>query len=146
MKVDIQLDETCTETIVHITASSMSEEVTALLKRISNEAPNVITGFRDDAAQILEQDAIIRLYTEGGKVYANTERGVFLLRLRLYEVESRLDKKRFVRISNAEIVNLSKVKGFDLSFAGTICVNLVNGTQAFVSRRYVSKIKQTLGL
>jgi len=61
-------------------------------------------------------------------------------------LEERLNAKRFVRISNGEIVNLGQVKGFDLSFAGTICVNMKNGSVTYVSRRYVSKIKQVLGL
>lgn len=66
--------------------------------------------------------------------------------MRLYEAEQRLDSRMFVRISNGEIINLKKVGGFDLSFAGTICVSLSNGTVTYVSRRYVSKIKQLLGL
>ena len=51
-----------------------------------------------------------------------------------------------MRISNSEIVNLKKVRGFDLSFAGTICVSLSDGSVTYVSRRYVSKIKQVLGI
>ena len=52
----------------------------------------------------------------------------------------------FVRISNSEIINLKKVSGFDLSFVGTICVSLSNGTVTYASRRYVSKIKDLLGM
>lgn len=51
-----------------------------------------------------------------------------------------------MRISNGEIINLKKVRGFDLSFVGTICVTLSNGTVTYVSRRYVSKIKQLFGI
>ena len=68
------------------------------------------------------------------------------MRLRLYEAEQRLDSRAFVRISNGEMINLKKVKGFDLSFTGTICVALSNGTVTYVSRRYVAKIKQVLGI
>lgn len=68
------------------------------------------------------------------------------MRQRLYELEERLDKGSFVRISNSEIINMKKVKGFDLSFTGTICVSLSNGTTTYVSRRYVAKIKQVLGI
>ena len=49
-------------------------------------------------------------------------------------------------ISNGEIINIKKVKGFDLSFTGTICVSLSNGTVTYVSRRYVSKIRHLLGI
>ncbi len=57
-----------------------------------------------------------------------------------------MDPNQFVRISNSEIVNLKKVKNFDLSITGTICVELANDTKTYVSRRYVSKIKKVLGI
>ena len=52
----------------------------------------------------------------------------------------------FVRISHLEIVNLKKVKNLDLSFVGTICMELSNGDMCYVSRRYVKKIKKVLGI
>ena len=96
--------------------------------------------------EILEQDKIVRLFAFSGKVYAVTEKGDYLVRLRLYELEERLDKRSFVRISNSEIINLRKVTSFDLSFTGTICISLSNGETAYVSRRYVAKLKQVLGI
>ena len=83
---------------------------------------------------------------EVGRVFAVTDKGEYVLRLRLYEAEGRLDSRRFVRISNSEIINLKKVSCFDLSFTGTICVKLSNHTMSYVSRRYVSKIKKMLGI
>lgn len=44
------------------------------------------------------------------------------------------------------VVNLKKVESLDLSFVGTICIKLSNGTISYVSRRYVSKMKKLLGL
>lgn len=57
-----------------------------------------------------------------------------------------MNPAQFVRISNSEIINLKKVKNFDLSFVGTISVEMANGTTTYVSRRYVAKIKKLLGL
>ena len=48
--------------------------------------------------------------------------------------------------SNSEIINLSHTKKFDLSLAGTICVSMSDGAITYVSRRYVPKIKQKLGI
>ena len=56
------------------------------------------------------------------------------------------DGSIFVRISNSEIVNLKKVRSIDLSFVGTICMEMTDGEVSYVSRRYVSKIKKILGL
>ena len=106
----------------------------------------MLAGFKDDRVSMLEPDAIYRIYASDGKVYAEAENGVHLLRLRLYEAEQRLADRSFVRISNGEIINLKKVVSFDLSFVGTICVSLSNGSVTYASRRYVAKIKQLLGL
>lgn len=146
MQVDIKLDPTVKETKVIIVTNKMDQQVQALMKRISQEQPQVLAGFRGDSVALLQPEEVIRIYATSGKVYAATALGEYTLRLRLYELEERLDHAGFVRISNSEIVNLRKVKGFDLSFSGTISVKLSDGTSTFVSRRYVSKIKNCLGL
>ena len=146
MKIEIKIDEDCTETKIVVVTSKVTEEVNEIVKRLSSEQPQMIVGFKDEQATMLEPNQIYRVYASEGKVYAEAENGMHLLRLRLYEAEQRLAKCSFVRISNGEIINLKKVKGFDLSFAGTICVSLSNGTVTYVSRRYVAKIKQLLGL
>ena len=113
---------------------------------LSSKTPEVITGFYNDLAEILSPDDIIRIYAEDGKIFASVKSKEYILRQRLYELEEQLNKYSFVRISNSEIINLKKVRNFDLSLSGTICVTLSDGTATYVSRRYVSKIKKVLGL
>lgn len=135
MKIEIKIDEDCTETKIIVVTSKVTEEVNEIVKRLSSEQPRMIAGFKDDQATMLEPTQIYRVYASEGKVYAEAENGTHLLRLRLYEAEQRLAKYFFVRISNGEIINLKKVKGFDLSFVGTICVSLSNGTVLFIPLR-----------
>lgn len=146
MKIEIKIDKECTEPRIIIVTDKMTDEIQFAVQKLSAEQLGKIAGYRDDTAEILEPEDVIRFYAESGKVVAETAVGLFTIRLRLYELEQRLDPKTFVRISHSEIVNLGKVKKFDLSFAGTICVSLSNGTTTFVSRRYVGKIKKILGL
>ena len=77
---------------------------------------------------------------------AQTAQGIFSVRERLYELEERLDRQQFVRISHSEIVNLRQVTGLDLGLTGTIRMTLTGGVTTYVSRRYVKKIKEVLGL
>lgn len=146
MQVEIKIDAACREPKIIIITDKMTEEINALVKNLSRESPKILTGIRDDTVEVIEQSDILRIYASSGKVFAVTEKGEYTLRPRLYELEERLDHNHFVRISHSEIVNLRKVKNFDLSFTGTICVSLSDGTTAYVSRRYVTKIKQVLGL
>lgn len=146
MKIEIKIDEHAPDTGVIIVTRQVDERVHALVQRLSEDNLQMIAGFSGDSVQLLDQQEIYRIYAEQGKVYCKTQTGCFTLRLRLYELEARLDKRHFVRISNSEIINLKRVKGFDLSFTGTIRVALTNGETTFVSRRYMSKIKAVLGL
>lgn len=146
MKYEIQINDLYQEPKVLILTAELTEEINALVRKISEESPSVISGFRNETIEILEPDDLIRVYASAGKVIAATKCGEYTLRLRLYEAEERLDKNCFIRISNSEIVNLKKAKAFDLSLAGTISIKLDDGTTSYVSRRYVSKIKKILGV
>jgi len=146
MRIEIKIDEKCKDPKIIVMTDKMTDEVNAIVKRLSDEQPQVIAGFKDDTVEVLEPSDIYRVFSESGKVLAETNHGEYALRLRLYEVEQRLDNRSFVRISNSDIINLKKVGSFDLSFAGTICITLSNGTITYVSRRSVAKIKQLLGI
>ena len=146
MQVEVKLDKTVTEPKVIILTDRMSEEVNALVQMLSETESKLIAGFRDDTVTVLDEQEILRIYAAGGKVYAVLPSGEYVLRLRLYEAEERLKQRQFVRISNSEIISLKKAKSFDLSFSGTICVTLSDGSKTYVSRRYVSRIREVLGI
>lgn len=146
MQIEIKIDPLYEEPKVVVLTASMTEEVHSLVGKLSEKSPSVISGSRDGMITVLEENDLIKVYAGNGKVFAVTDHGEYSIKLRLYEIEKRLDPQRFVRISNSEIVSLKKVKNFDLSFTGTICVELINNTVTYVSRRYVSKIKKILGI
>ena len=146
MKIEVKIENTYREPKVIILTDQMTDEVNEIITKLSENTPQMIAGFQDDLLKVLDQEEIFNLFTENGRVLARTRDGIFSLRTRMYELEERLDKKNFVRISNSEIINLRKVKAFDLSLSGTILVSLLNGTVTYVSRRYVPKIKQLLGI
>lgn len=146
MQVEIKLDDSCTEPKIVIYTASMSEDVQAIVRMLTDSPLQILLGKQGEKIQPLVQEDLIRVYAAGGKVFAVTDSGEYTLRQRLYELESRLPPSQFVRISNSEIINLKKVDHFDLNFAGTICVKLSDGSTTYVSRRYVSKLKKRLEL
>lgn len=146
MQVEIKIDSSYTEPKILILTASMSDEINSIVKKLSEDVPQVISGIKDDKIEVLDPAKLIRIYANNGKVFAAAENGEYILRLRLYEIEDRLSPNRFIRISNSEIINLTHVQNFDLSFTGTICVKLSDDTITYVSRRYVSRIKKLLGM
>ena len=149
MKVEIRIDSAYTEPLAVISTAEITEEVSEAVRRLKETKENdseIITGFCDERAEILSPDDIYRVYSENQKVLAVTDKGTFRLRMRLYQAVERLAGRKFARISNSEIINLSKTANFDLSFTGTIQVRMKNGDTTFVSRRYVTEIKKRLGI
>lgn len=112
MKIEIQIDRELRRAEDRRYDTQVSEEISEILKKLSEDPSEMLAGFRDERASILEPNQIYRVFASGGKVYAEADGGPYLLRMRLYEAEQRLAGRSFVRISNGEIVNLKKVRGF----------------------------------
>ena len=145
LKIDVTLDPALEELLVKVLSPGETEELAALLERLE-ERP-LLTGFRDGSAVPLEAAEVLRFYGEDKEVRAQALGGeIYTVRLRLYELEERLDRKAFVRVSHSEIVNWKRVTALDLSLSGTIRVTLEGGVVTYVSRRYVKKIKEVLGI
>ena len=107
----------------------------------------MLTGWDRDYCIQVKQNDIFRIYSMDKKVYLETEKENLLLKLRLYEFEGLAEKcgwTDFIRISNTDIVNFSKVTKLDMSLTGIVRVIFINGKDAIVSRRYMNKIKNEL--
>ena len=144
MEVKLNIVPDCGEVSVTITAPALTDEVKALAARLS--WGSALIGWQEERAYPIQEEDLLRCFAQDKGVKAQTAQGVYDLRERLYELESKLDRHTFVRISHSEIVNLKKVTALDLSLTGTIRMTLSDGTACYVSRRYVKKIKEALGL
>ena len=147
MKVEIQVDPGLEEPVVVLSVPNPTEEVERLAQRLRGESVSQsFTVYQEREAVRVSRSMVLRFYAEDKGVSCQTGKGTFAIRQRLYELEEELAGTRFVRVSNSEIVNLDRVTGLDLTLAGTIKMTLEGGTVCWVSRRYVKKIKQALGL
>lgn len=146
MEIEIKVEPGRREAKVIILAGEENEDLRRLAERLSRLALDPIPVHRGEEKLLLPQSDFLRFYTDGKGVSAQTSEETCAVRLRLYELEERLDAARFVRISNGEIINLDRVTAVDLSLSGTICMTLDGTVKTYVSRRYVKKIKETLNL
>lgn len=146
MEVELKLEPGRQEPKVVILAGAETEDLLRLARELAGLALDPIPVWTEECTRRLPQGDFLRFFADGKSVSAQTAEETYTVRLRLYELEERLDPRRFVRISNGEIVNLDKVTAIDLSLTGTICMTLDGTVHAYVSRRYVKKIKETLGL
>ena len=147
MEVEIKLEPGRKEPKAILLAGADSPELRELAERLAGVSLGPIPAFQGDRAALLEPGSVLRFYTDGKGVSAQTGEGVYSVRLRLYELEERLTPRGFLRVSHSELVNRRYVTALDLSLTGTIRMTLAHGAAVcYVSRRYVKKIKEALGL
>lgn len=146
MKVEVIIDESLDENKVTIYAKKYSKDIENIRDMLTDRLLDKIVAFYDKEIFIISFDEIIRIFAQDGDVFVKTNNKICKVRLTLTELEKKLDKKKFIRISRSEIVNLDYVKRLDLSFTGTIAVELANGDVSYVSRRKLKEFKKALGL
>ena len=144
MDIEIKVDEKYSDTKIIIYTNLVNEEIKDIIDGISSINQKSIKAYKDDKMYILNQNDIETIYSENGKIFACLDNEIYILKNRLYELESILNKKIFTRISNSEIVNFNKVENIDFKILGTLIINFKSGKKSYASRRYIPKIKEFL--
>ena len=148
MRVSIEIDDSHEETSVIIRCKEMVDDVQSLANTLKKRRSTVcfLIGYEDDSQHILRPNEITYFQSTKAKVEVASVYGTFYVKEKLYELEEELSVHGFIRISKSTLANLHEMKYFESSFSGTLCVYFKNGEKAFVSRSYVSSIKETLNM
>ncbi len=145
--IEVVLDDDYKEPKVTIHTKEKTEQVENIIAAIENASGGdlpAIPAHIDDKIELLSQRDIYRAYTQGRKVMVQTADTSYTIKKSLMALEEDLDPKRFLRISQSEIVNLYKVKRFDINIAGTIGIEFENGQKSWAARSRVKAIKDLL--
>ena len=145
MNIKTLIDEKYNEPELHVCNNEINDEIKGIVSELHEIFDRKLTGVDEKGNKHqLHPGEIISAYAEGQKVMVRSEEGCFAVQKKLYELETELGERNFVRISKSEIVNIRKIKNMDLSITGTIRLLMKNGYETYVSRRNVSKIKEKL--
>ena len=146
MKIEFSLDPNQKEPKILVVASDRYGEAQALIEELDRMWGDTVQAYDKDSVCILRQADLLRVYAEGNRVLCQTADGIYTLRSRLYEMETLLNPKSFVRISKCEIVNVRRILRLDVSLAGTVGIVLEGEIKTYTSRRYMQKLKSFFGL
>jgi len=146
MKFDIDINNDYKEIVIVIKAPQMNEEVTNLMAKLQTPKTNTISGLKDEKIFVLSKEEILLFYTEDKKVYADTMDSSYEIKQKLYEIEAELEGTSFIRISKAAIVNIKMIKNIEVIFNGSLVVKFANSHEEIISRRFVNKVKEFIGL
>ncbi|MCO0601265.1 LytTR family transcriptional regulator DNA-binding domain-containing protein [Peribacillus butanolivorans] len=146
MKLFLNIDKAFKETRVTIEGPELDENIQELIDCIYGREQQFLIGKKGEMQHILKPDDIHYFHTENDHIIAVTETDSFILKEKLYELESMLPSKKFIRLSKSVIANLNQLSRFEALFNGTLCVYFKSGKKEYVTRTYVPAIKEALKL
>ena len=145
--IDVVIDERFVDPKVTIPTKEKNNFVESIINAVETVSETeypLIPAVNGEGTVFVSQRDIIRVFTHGRKVMIETDDGQYEVRKKLYVLEEELNSSRFIRISQSEIINIYKVKSFDINIAGTIGVEFENGRKSWASRSCVKTIKELL--
>lgn len=145
MKITIETPNDGEEEEIIIRCHNMNERVMELIAALKNNDIQM-TGYLDERIVKLVPKDIYYFESVDNKVFAYTQKEVYEVRKKLYEIENEFIYTDFLRISKSIIVNLSKIKYITPILNGKYEARLKNEEKIIISRQYMSDLKQKLGI
>lgn len=145
MKIIININENVPETEITISCSQLTDEIENIMAtlRIMNQQMLV---YKDEENHLLDVSRISHIEALERRTFVYTETDIFESKLKLYEMEEKLCRYGFFRISKSCLVNLKYIKTIRNDVERRIRLTLKNGEQVMVSRQYAEEIKRRLGV
>lgn len=120
-------------------------ELAEKIEELLGENTDPIYAYNEDEIVPISLNDADCFFTDNNKIYVYIGKEKYIIRLRLYQVEE-LCNNNFLKINRGCLVNVNKIKKFEMSFGGTISVVLTNGFKDYISRRELKNVKRRMGL
>lgn len=128
-----------------INCMEINEDILRIMAHIETFDKRII-GVIDEKTFVLDLKNILYFESVDKRTFAYTSEEIYEIHLRLYELEENLKDTSFFRGTKATIVNLDMIKVITPTFGGKLEVELKNEERLIISRKYVSVLKEKLGI
>lgn len=150
MKVNFTANEELAPDDIEVTvsASQITTDVMNLMQQIQNlTLPSTNLPITlEDRVVFLPINEIILLEVFGTEIVIQTIEKSYTTKGQLKKFYARLPQKVFVQISKNSLINIEHLTYLEAGFSGNMTAFLTNENRASVSRKYLPKLKQILGL
>jgi Response regulator of the LytR/AlgR family len=129
--------------LVEIHCHAVSDEVREIVAFVKSRQGQ-LTGSIDDRQYEVPVTDVNYIESVDGKVFLYTQDQVYETRQKIYEFESILKDRYFLRISKSMLLNLLKVEAIRPALNGRFSAVLRSGEQVIIARKYVPDLKRAL--
>lgn len=145
MKITILDKQEGEEDEIIVKCGSIDKSLLELLNSFK-QGKSKLSFYQGSKIVFVDEKEIYYFESVDNRVFAYTKSDVCELKYKLYELEEKLPKSDFFRANKAVILNLNKVSTLSPAFGGRFEAVLNNGCKVIISRMYVPKLKEKLGL
>ena len=104
----------------------------------------ILSGSIDERVYQIHLYDVFYFEAVGEHVFAYTEKNVYQLKSRLYEIENMYKDRHFLRCSKSIVLNLMKIKSVSPALNGRFTAHMKNKEDLIISRQYVSQLKSVV--
>ncbi len=105
------------------------------------QSSNKMFFLKNDREYLFDLKDVTRFEAGGSKITAYIAGLEYEARGRLYELETALAAKGFVRISKGVLVNVNHIASVEAEFSGNYTANMKDGGKLTISRKYVKSFR-----
>lgn len=128
---------------VEIFCYTVTDEVREIVAFVKSRQGK-LTGSIDDRQYEVPLTDIFYIESVDNKVFLYTKDKVYETKQKIYEFESVLKAKHYLRISKSMLLNLMKVESIRPALNGRFSAVLRSGEQVIITRKYVPDLKRAL--
>ncbi len=128
---------------VEIFCHALSDEVREIVAFVKSRQGQ-LTGTLGDRQYEIPVTDVCYIESVDNKVFLYTESKVYETKQKIYEFESILKEKYFLRVSKSMLLNLMKVEAIRPALNGRFSAVLRSGEQVIITRKYVPDLKRAL--
>ncbi len=129
--------------LVLICCRAVNEEVREIADFVRSRQGS-LSGLRDAKQYEVPVSELYYVESVDGKTFLYTKGQVYETPYRVYELESLLKAKHFLRVSKSMLLNLMKIRSIQPALNGRLTAVLQSGEEVIISRSYVKSLKAAL--
>jgi DNA-binding LytR/AlgR family response regulator len=103
-----------------------------------------LSGSIDERIYQIHLNEVYYFEAVGERVFAYTDKSVYELKSRLYEIENSYKDQYFLRCSKSVVLNLMKIDSLSPALNGRFTAHMKNEENIIISRQYVGQLKSVV--
>src|SRR5699024_11206689 len=147
MKTELILDHSLPDDVVKIYSkdAQLGARILSYIDHFTTDLENLVIRSEDGVIIIKKMDIVsAEIYDKSLTIY--TKEDEIKTSKTLSALMKELDSKTFLQVSKSEMLNIHMIKRVEPSFSGNLVARMTYGGKVIISRRYVSKLKERLGI